>query len=74
MLAASDAVVARLPFPLVGLHNDNGGEFIDFALIMWAGDKDFYVARTRPDKSNDTAHVEQKNGDVVRPARLPLPL
>lgn len=66
VLAAMDEVIARLPFPLVGLDTDNGGEFINYALIAWAGDKDIYFTRSRPYKSNDNAHVEQKNGDVVR--------
>lgn len=66
VLAAMDEVAARLPFPLVGLDTDNGGEFINYALIAWAGDKDIYFTRSRPYKSNDNAHVEQKNGDVVR--------
>lgn len=66
VLAAMDEIVARLPFPLVGLDTDNGGEFINYAMIEWAGEKDIYFTRARPYKSNDNAHVEQKNGDVVR--------
>jgi transposase InsO family protein len=66
VLEAMDEIVARLPFPLIGLDTDNGGEFINHALIKWAGDKDIYFTRSRPYKSNDNAHVEQKNGDVVR--------
>lgn len=66
VLEAMDEVMDRLPFPLVGLDTDNGGEFINHALIQWAGDKDIYFTRSRPYKSNDNAHVEQKNGDVVR--------
>lgn len=66
VLEAMDEVLARLPFPLVGLDTDNGGEFINHALIKWAGEKDIYFTRSRPYKSNDNAHVEQKNGDVVR--------
>ena len=66
VLAAMDEVVERLPFPLIGLDTDNGGEFINYALIAWTGDKDIYFTRARPYKSNDNAHVEQKNGDVVR--------
>jgi hypothetical protein len=66
VLAAMDEIVARLPFPLVGLDTDNGGEFINYAMIEWAGEKDIYFTRSRPYKSNDNAHVEQKNGDVVR--------
>ena len=66
VLAAMDEIVARLPFPMVGLDTDNGGEFINHAMIAWAGEKDIYFTRARPYKSNDNAHVEQKNGDVVR--------
>ena len=68
-LAAMDEVLARLPFPMVGLdtdYADNGGEFINYAMIEWAGEKDIYFTRARPYKSNDNAHVEQQNGDVVR--------
>jgi hypothetical protein len=72
VLEATDEVVARLPFPLVGLDTDNGGEFINHALIKWAGEKDIYFTRSRPYKSNDNAHVEQKKRRP--PARLPLPL
>jgi len=65
------AIETRLPFPLVGLDTDNGGEFINhalikWALIYWAGDCDLFFTRSRPYTSNDDAHVEQKNGDVVR--------
>jgi hypothetical protein len=35
-------------------------------MIEWAGEKDIYFTRSRPYKSNDDAHVEQKNGDVIR--------
>ncbi len=66
VLEAMDEIVDRLPFPMVGLDTDNGGEFINHALIKWAGEKDIYFTRSRPYKSNDNAHVEQKNGDVVR--------
>lgn len=66
VLEAMDEVLTRLPFPMVGLDTDNGGEFINHALVKWADDKDIYFTRARPYKSNDNAHVEQKNGDVVR--------
>lgn len=66
IIEAMTDIEARLPFPLVGLDTDNGGEFINHALIKWAGDRDLFFTRARPYKSNDNAHVEQKNGDVVR--------
>ncbi|TFB94916.1 transposase [Cryobacterium sp. HLT2-28] len=66
VIDAMTEIEARLPFPLVCLDTDNGGEFINHALIKWAGDRDLFFTRARPYKSNDNAHVEQKNGDVVR--------
>jgi len=66
VIEAMTAIETRLPFPLAGLDTDNGGEFINHALIKWAGDRDLFFTRSRPYKSNDNAHVEQKNGDVVR--------
>lgn len=66
VIEAMTQIEARLPFPLVGLDTDNGGEFINHALIKWAGDRNLFFTRSRPYKSNDNAHVEQKNGDVVR--------
>lgn len=66
VLGAMDEIVGRLPFPMAGLDTDNCGEFINYALIKWAGEKDIYFTRSRPYKSNDNAHVEQKLGDVAR--------
>jgi hypothetical protein len=66
VIEAMGLIEARLPFPLVGLDTDNGGEFINYALITWAGERGLFFTRARPYKSNDNAHVEQKNGDVVR--------
>lgn len=66
VIEAMTQIEGRLPFPLVGLDTDNGGEFINHALIKWAGDRDLFFTRARPYRSNDNAHVEQKNGDVVR--------
>ncbi len=66
VIEAMTAIEARLPFALVGLDTDNGGEFINYALIKWAGERNLFFTRARPYKSNDNAHVEQKNGDVVR--------
>jgi hypothetical protein len=66
VIEAMTDIENRLPFPLVGLDTDNGGEFINHGLIKWADDRKIYFTRSRPYTSNDNAHVEQKNGDVVR--------
>ena len=56
----------RLPFPLLGIDSDNGGEFINHKLYDCCGRKGIRFTRSRPYKKNDGAHVEQKNWLVVR--------
>jgi len=56
----------RLPFPLLGLHSDNGSEFINQHLYDYCQRHRIAFTRSRPYKKNDSAHVEQKNWSVVR--------
>jgi hypothetical protein len=63
---AIDRVRREVPFPLVGLHSDNGSEFINQALWNYCKQHQITFTRSRPYKSNDQAHVEQKNWAVVR--------
>jgi hypothetical protein len=56
----------RLPVPLVGLDTDNGSEFITHGLYDWCRRHGVTFTRSRAWKKNDSAHVEQKNGAVVR--------
>jgi hypothetical protein len=56
----------RLPFPLLGLDSDNGSEFINHRLHTYCLREKITFTRSRPYKKNDSAHVEQKNGSVVR--------
>jgi hypothetical protein len=56
----------RLPVPLVGLDSDNGSEFINHGLYDWCRRHGITFTRSRAWKKNDSAHVEQKNGAVVR--------
>lgn len=58
-----------LPFPLLGFNSDSGGEFINKYLINYLNgkkQKPFLFTRSRPNKKNDNAHVEQKNWTHVR--------
>lgn len=56
----------RLPFPLLGLDSDNGGEFINDLLYRYCLSEKITFTRSRPYQKNDQAHVEQKNWSVVR--------
>lgn len=66
VLAALAAAVRRLPFPLKGLDTDNGSEFINAGLLKWCTDQGVTFTRSREYKKNDQAHVEEKNGSVIR--------
>jgi len=64
--AALNAIRAVLPITLLGLDTDNGCEFINFELFEYCEREKITFTRSRPYKKNDQAHVEQKNGSVVR--------
>lgn len=61
-------VEESLPFGLLGLDSDNGGEFINHHLVGYAHQrpKPLALSRGRPYRKNDNAHVEQKNYTHVR--------
>jgi hypothetical protein len=56
----------RLPFPLLGIDSDSGGEFINHHLYNYCQDEKITFTRARPYKKNDQAHIEQRNWTVVR--------
>ena len=51
---------------LLGLDTDNGSEFINYALLDFCKTQEITFTRSRPYKKNDQAHVEEKNGSIVR--------
>ncbi|MGH8566392.1 MAG: integrase [Gammaproteobacteria bacterium] len=55
-----------LPFPLLGLDSDNGGEFINVELFRYCAERGITFTRSRPYRKNDNCFVEQKNWPVVR--------
>ena len=64
--AAVQHVHARLPVPLLGLDSDNGSEFINRGMYAYCQRHAITFTRSRAWKKNDSAHVEQKNGAIVR--------
>jgi hypothetical protein len=66
--AALTRLQLRFPFAVLGIHSDNGSEFINHHLLKWATDREITFTRGRPSHSNDQAHVEQKNWTNVRHA------
>jgi hypothetical protein len=59
---------ASLPFPLLGLDSDNGGEFLNYHVLNWLQKRrrPVFMTRSRPYKKDDNAHVEQKNWTHIR--------
>ena len=66
ILSALTAALAEVPFEVVGLDFDNGSEFLNKAVIAWAGEREIFFTRSRPYKKNDQATIESKNGHLVR--------
>lgn len=68
MQAAFQGCLARLPFPIIELHPDNGSEFFNQHLVrFWArAVPDLHWSRSRPYHKNDNRFVEQKNSSLVR--------
>jgi len=59
----------RLPFPLLGLDSDNGSDPVldtGQCFYKYCRDEQITFTRSRSYKKNDSCHVEQKNGNVVR--------
>lgn len=64
-------IEAHLAFELFGFDCDNGGEFLNYHLLDYFTEKKeknklFSFTRSRPNKKDDNAHVEQKNWSHVR--------
>jgi hypothetical protein len=57
-----------LPFAILGVDTDNGGEFLNYHLHrhFTGREKPVEMTRSRPYHKNDQAHVEQKNSTHVR--------
>lgn len=60
------ALQAALAFPLLGFDTDTDTVFMNETIRGWCEAADVAFPRSRPDRKNDQAHVEQKSGAVVR--------
>jgi hypothetical protein len=60
-------ILQRLPFPIRGLHPDNGSEFFNHHMLnFWQEYPQVELSRSRPYRKNDNRFVEQKNSSLVR--------
>lgn len=55
-----------LPFKILGFDVDNGCEFINYDVMAYCEKNNITFTRSRAYKKNDQAHVEERNGSIVR--------
>jgi len=56
----------RSPFKWRGIHPDNDAPFINAHMLRYTEKEELEFSRSRPNKKNDNAYVEQKNWTHVR--------
>ena len=56
----------RLPFSMLGFDVDNDTVFMNETVRDYCAAEKIELTRCRPYRKNDQAHVEQKNGEIVR--------
>ena len=59
-------VISEWPMKPWCIHSDNGQEFLNSHLRRFCSAAQIKFTRSRPYRKNDNAHVEQKNGFLVR--------
>jgi len=65
-VSALEEIRSKLPFPLLGIDFDSGGEFVNYHLIRYADRNKISYTRSREAIKNDQAYIEQQNYSVVR--------
>ena len=66
VFAGLQEIRSRLPFELLGIDSDNGGEFINDQLLRYCEMEQITFTRSRPYHKNDNCYVEQKNYSIIR--------
>jgi len=66
VLNAVKTIRKGLPFPLLGVDGDNGGEIINYHMLRYCKTEKLVYTRSRPNMKNDNAYVEQKNYTHIR--------
>ncbi len=61
-----ETIRKRLPFSLLGIDFDTGGEFVNYHLVRYAERNKITYTRAREEKKNDQNYIEQQNFSVVR--------
>lgn len=65
-IGALETIKKRLPFPLLGIDFDCGGEFVNWHLVKYCQKNEITYTRAREGIKNDQPYIEQQNYSVVR--------
>ena len=60
------SALTQFPYPILGFHSDNGGEFINKTVAAMLNGLLVEQTKSRSGRTNDNALVEGKNGSVIR--------
>lgn len=66
LVKALGKIRRRLPFKLLGIDFDSGGEFVNWHLIRYSKKHKITYTRAREGYSNDQPYIEQQNYSIVR--------
>ena len=66
LLPVLEAILHQFPFVILGLHADNGSEYINYTVANLLEKMLAEFTKSRANRSQDNALVEGKNGAVVR--------
>src|SRR6516162_1548656 len=66
LVACTEAMLEQFPFVVLGFHADNGSEFINHTVAKLLDKLRAEFTKSRPNRSQDNALVEGKNGSVIR--------
>jgi len=66
LLPVLEAMLHQFPFQILGLHADNGSEYINHKLAKLLKKLLIEFTKSRANRSQDNALVEGKNGAVIR--------
>ena len=66
LLPVLEAILHQFPFRILGFHSDNGSEYINHKVAEMLEKLLVEFTKSRPNRSQDNALVEGKNGAVIR--------
>lgn len=66
IVEAIDDTKQMSPFRLKGLDSDSGSEFVNWHMVDYCANNKLFFTRSRPNRKNDNAYVEQKNYTHIR--------